>query len=99
MALLVLLNVGLGVYACLRDTPAPLTSKSSPALSKQTQTENTPDSECGDNCHSCVCCAAIIVVEHFHYESALPVAAEATTPVFTAPNDPEPHRMKRPPRA
>lgn len=95
--LLVLLNVVFDLCACLRDAPQPLNAKGSAILTRQTREPDVP--ACGDNCDSCVCCAAIVVVGKLHYESALPFIDGVDSPLMAAPPDPEPHEMIRPPRS
>jgi hypothetical protein len=96
MTFLVLLNVVFDLCACLSDAPVPLNAKSAAVATRQTHAQDLP--ECGDNCDSCICCAAIIVTGPVHYESVLAVVAGVDYLPAAASPEPEPHRMKRPPR-
>lgn len=96
ISVMVLLNIGVGLYGCMGDVPVPTNRTDSPTLGKRSQSVPTP--ACGDDCDLCVCCASIVVAEHFAFEFVPTVSAVVITPL-TLLSDPEPNRMKRPPRA
>ena len=96
ISVMVLLNIGVGLYGCMGDVPVPTNSVDSPTLTKQSH--SIPNPTCGDDCDSCVCCASIVVAEHFIFEFVPTVYGAVLTPL-TFLSDPEPNRMKRPPRS
>ena len=96
VSMMVLLNIGVGLYACMGDVPVTTNRADSPTLANRSQ--SVPNPVCGDDCGSCVCCASIVVAEHFVFEFVPTVSVAVITPL-TLLSDPEPNRMKRPPRA
>src|SRR5579862_3595762 len=96
-AVLVLLNVALGLCACLGDTPV-LSAKGAVVLTTHPEGPQ-PSSECGDDCDSCVCCASLLVARRIRLETVLTLTRAAVVTTDTHPSDPELQALKRPPRA
>jgi hypothetical protein len=95
--LLVLLNVGLGLCACLGDAPDLPADGRGAVLTNQTHRQEAP--ECGDNCDSCVCCASLLVAQRIRPETVLTLSSEVAVAAAARPSDPEPQALKRHPRA
>jgi hypothetical protein len=95
-ALLVLLNVGLGLYACMKDVPHPINRPDSLSLTRNSTTAGTP--ACNDDCDSCVCCASLIIASQRVFTVAL-VLKGIPAPLLLSSSDPDPDRTNRPPRA
>jgi len=96
-ALLVLVNVALGLCACFGDAPDLPANGRGAALTNQTHRPEAP--ACGDDCDSCVCCASLVVTKQIRVEIVLTVSSKAILAAAAAPSDPEPHALKHPPRA
>ena len=93
----VLLSIGVGFCDCLRDPVSlPIHSTSPAALTTNSHRQGEPD--CGDNCESCVCHAAIVTVEPVRFVVDLAVSRLTTFPVLSS-SDPDHVRIERPPRA
>jgi hypothetical protein len=95
-AVIVLLNVGLGLYVCMKDVPVPINQSDAPSLVRTGTRTQTP--ACSDDCDSCICCASLIISEHRVF-GLVPVLSNATAALVLSSSDPDPDRMKRPPRA
>lgn len=96
-ALLVLLNVALGLIACLGDTPELSAAGSGATLTNRPHRPQTP--VCGDDCDSCVRCASLVLTQPIRFAISLTVSSKATVLTAAAPAGPERHTLKRPPRA
>jgi hypothetical protein len=93
----VLLNIGVGFCDCLRDpVSVPIHSNSSAVLT--TDSHRQGDSDCGDNCESCVCHASIVTIEPARFNVELVVSRLSAFPVLSS-SDPDYVRIKRPPIA
>jgi hypothetical protein len=95
----VLLNIAVGFCDCLRDPVSlPIHSNSSAALTTTSHHQGAPDSDCGDNCESCVCHASILIVEPVRFAVDLAVSRLSTF-AFLPSSDPDHVRIERPPIA
>jgi ABC-type proline/glycine betaine transport system permease subunit len=98
IALLVLLNVMVGLCACVGDTPVVSGGERSAVLTTN-QTDRPHVNECGDGCDSCICCASLVLTPPIRVEAAVTAGSKAMVAAASAPEDPEPQTLKRPPRA
>ena len=96
-ALFVLLNVALGFCACLGDTPDLLGGEPRAVFTIPTHQPVAP--EYGDDCDSCVCCAALLVTRQIRVEAIFTATSKANVAAAAAPLDPAPQSLKQPPRA
>ena len=94
-ALLVLLNIALGFCACLRDPVIPSQFAGSPMASPDTHRDGIP--ACGDNCESCICCAAVMVAAPAQFPVSLAVSFLAASPKSDS-SDPDLISITYPPR-
>ncbi len=95
-ALLVLLTIGIGFCDCLEDTVGPL---GPPDFTSFSTDSPVPDAtECSANCDTCICCALLLVPGKTDFKPS-PIVSNAVAQVVLSPANPDPARMKRPPRA
>jgi hypothetical protein len=93
-ALIVLLNIGAGMCACMADAVLP-----EPAASTFSAGNNDGPAkpDCGSNCDSCICCAAMTVCQTPFEEIELSRSGVTIPPLRSLAN-PYPALMDRPPR-
>jgi hypothetical protein len=96
IALLVLLNIGMGFCNCLRENTLPSGSETSAGLTNHGNRDAAPD--CGDNCESCICHATLLMVRTESFKVTLGISWLPAL-MLSSFSDPDRTSLTEPPRA
>jgi hypothetical protein len=96
IAVLVLLNIGLGFCDCLRENTISGGSAKSATLTSH-RNHDAP-SDCGDNCESCICHATVLMVRPETFKISLGISWLPGAPGLSF-SDPDRTSLTQPPRA